>query len=136
MRQTRGEIMVSQNTAEVNARGDSVPSRLLEFQTRWKIYSIFDLDRYELDGRVIYIPHDRTCVFIEHGDETRLGVRCAKEDEIDDLWQKHRLVALLPVYRRMINSPCSEWNGGLIGQFSADSQPVPTAPGSLWRGVP
>jgi hypothetical protein len=46
--------------------------------------------------------HDRTCVFIEHWDLAQSPtIHQANQYEIDDLWDKHRLVALLPVIKNL-----------------------------------
>jgi len=75
-----------------------------QFETPWKQYSMYEMDRFELNGEVVYIAADRTCVFFEHG--TDKSVRLASEEEITQLWDKHRIVALLSVFRSII-SPAS-----------------------------
>jgi hypothetical protein len=73
-----------------------------EFATPWRNYSLNEMDRFDLDGQVIYVAHDRTCVFIEHWDLAQSPtIHQANQYEIDDLWDKHRLVALLPVIKNL-----------------------------------
>jgi hypothetical protein len=76
------------------------------------------MDRYELDDEVIYISSDRTCVFVEQGKGK--PVRLANEQEITDLWDRHRIIALLSVFRS-ITSP-----------GSSPSSPISTASGALY----
>jgi hypothetical protein len=74
----------------------------LEFVTPWRTYSFKEMDRFDLDGQVVYVAHDRTCVFIEGSDQAQAqGIHQAGQKEIEDLWQKHRLVALLPVFKKI-----------------------------------
>ncbi|HEX4054025.1 MAG TPA: hypothetical protein VHX86_07145 [Tepidisphaeraceae bacterium] len=70
------------------------------FHSPWKNYSVFEMDRFELGEQVVYVAQDRTCVFIE-GQKQEADVHQAREDEIENLWEKHHLVALLPVFQRI-----------------------------------
>ncbi len=74
-----------------------------EFHTAWKHYSHYEMDRFELDGQIVYIARDRTCVFIQHEEDApaKPGFRQAAEEELHHLWDRHRLVALLPVFRNL-----------------------------------
>jgi hypothetical protein len=74
-----------------------------EFRTAWKDYSPHEMDRYDLDGEVVYIPRDRSCAFIQGGEEqpAKQEFRQAAEEELMNLWNRHRLVALLPVFRSL-----------------------------------
>ena len=75
------------------------------FQTPWRNYSVFDMDRYELGKDIIYIAHDRTCVFVEFGGSAVSRDVClASEDEMSELWEKHRLIAILSVFQRITSS--------------------------------
>jgi len=88
-----------------------------EFYAPWKTYEVVEMDRYELDSGAVYIPHDRTCVFVEHGDDlTGRKVRRADENEISELWQQHRLVALLSVFQRMVYLMNTATNDGPASQ--------------------
>ena len=84
-----------------------------KFETPWKQYSVYEMDRFELEDGVVYVAADRTCVFFEHAKDK--SIRLANEDEITHLWDKHRIVALLSVFRSII-SP---------GSIAASAFPVP-----------
>jgi hypothetical protein len=74
----------------------------LEFVTPWRTYSFNEMDRFDLEGQVAYVAHDRTCVFIELLKQAQAStIHQASQDEIEDLWEKHRLVALLPVFKKI-----------------------------------
>ena len=68
------------------------------FQAPWKDYSLGEMDRVELDGEELYVPHDCTCVFIK-GREGESGARRASAAEIAHLWEKYRPMPLLKVLR-------------------------------------
>lgn len=81
-----------------------------EFATPWRNYSVNEVDRFDLDGRVVYVTHDRTCVFIERSDQAQVPtIHWANQDEIEELWEKHRLTALLPVLRNNQSSDGDCW---------------------------
>jgi hypothetical protein len=74
----------------------------LEFVTPWRTYSCKEMNRFDLDGQVVYVAHDRTCVFIERSNQAQVPtIHQASQDEIESLWEKHRLVALLPVFKKI-----------------------------------
>jgi hypothetical protein len=76
---------------------------LAEFATPWRNYGLDEMDRFDLDGEVVYVTHDRTGVFIERLTQAP-PVHLANQDEIDSLWEKYRLVALLRVASRTFPS--------------------------------
>jgi hypothetical protein len=89
-----------------------------EFHAPWKTYDILEMDRHELDNGVVYISHDRTCVFVERGDDlTGRKLRRADEEEITELWQKHRLVALLSVFQRMVYLTAGVTGSGVASEL-------------------
>lgn len=69
------------------------------FTTPWKDYTSSELDRFDLGDQVLFVARDRTCAFVgpHHGASCR--VHHADDRELNDIWRKHRLVALLPVFR-------------------------------------
>jgi hypothetical protein len=93
------------NQTEGASQPEEIRQSSFNFHAPWRDYSVFDMDRFELGKEVIYIAHDRTCVFVEFGGE-QIGrdVRRADEKEMSDLWERHRLIALLPVFQRMMSS--------------------------------
>jgi hypothetical protein len=68
------------------------------FPTPWRTYAIEEMDRFTLEGQSIFVSYDRTCVFVEpRGEPARL----ADAAKVQELWESHRLVALLAVLRRI-----------------------------------
>ena len=70
------------------------------FSTPWKTYHVSEMDRYETGGGpqdpVIYVAHDRTCVFVGARGGAAEAHRAGPE-EISRLWDEHGIVALLAV---------------------------------------
>jgi hypothetical protein len=76
--------------------------KAMVFYTPWKHYTLYDLDRFDLGSRLVYIAQDRTCVFVANRhDGAARAPHHASEQELQGLWDEYRLIALLPVFRRI-----------------------------------
>jgi hypothetical protein len=79
------------------------------------------MDRFDLDGQVVYVAHDRTSVFIERLDQAQvLTIHWARQHEIDALWQKHRLVALLAVCKKLQSLDVHLWGRRILPAISPE----------------
>jgi hypothetical protein len=80
------------------------------FNTPWKAYTSSELDRFDVDDQIVFVARDRTCAFVanRHEGNTREPHQ-ADERELQEIWMKHRLIALLPVFRSFVaraSRPC------------------------------
>ena len=102
----------------MNSTGsESVPSQSLWFDKPWNQYCDANMDRYETDDPgepVVFVSRDRTCVFVRSvvpGRRDRILV--ADAWQIERLWERHRIIALLAVLMKIFQKAPAAANSAL-----------------------